>query len=99
MRKMCKELISIDDNPIIRNLRQNECPVSYVVTGTLGSGYKIMSLQSLVTKRLNSSQLLRSYLNESSRLGGVKIPLNEWNHPINPLHTSPLYFKDKMVKQ
>ena len=97
MRKMCKELISIDDNPMIRDgikIQLNECPVNFVITGTLGSGYNSGPLQRYISK-----QILDSYLNESSRLGGVQIHLEEWNQSINPLHALSFHFKDKKVKQ
>jgi hypothetical protein len=97
MRKMCKELISIDDNPMIRDLdtgRMCERLANSFVAGTLGSGYNSGPFQRYISK-----QLVDSYLNKSSRLGGVQIHLEDWNHSINPLHASAFHFKDKKVKQ
>ncbi len=99
MRKMCKELISIDDNPMIRDLDTGrmcryERPANFVVAGTLGSGYNSGPFQRYISK-----QLVDSYLNKSSRLGGVQIHLEDWNHSINPLHASAFHFNDKKVKQ
>ena len=99
MKEMSKEIIWIDDNPMIRDLDTGrmcryERPANFVVAGTLGSGYNSCPLQRYISK-----QLLDSYLIESSRLEGVHIHLEEWNHSINSLHASYFHFKDKKVKQ
>jgi hypothetical protein len=98
MKEMSKEIIWIDDNPMIRDLdtgRMCERLANSVVAGTLGSGYN----SGRPLQRYISKQLVESYLNEFSRLGGVQIHLEEWNRSINPLNASSFHSKDKKVKQ